>query len=241
MKNILGVIPARIGSTRFPGKMLADLCGKSMIQHVYEGASKARTLSDLLVACDDEKILNTVQGFGGKACLTSKSHPSGTDRVAEVAAQFQCDFVVNIQGDEPLVKGSMIDLVVEGLLEGKAPVSTVARVATGEDDFKNPNVVKVVCDHQGSALYFSRSPIPYPRDGNTGLPWLKHLGLYGYRRDFLLELTKIASTPLELTERLEQLRILETGKEIRVMICKEDSIGVDTPEDLVRVSHQLRG
>ena len=218
-----------------------------MIQRVYEGARQSKLLSDLIVACDDERILKAVQGFGGKACMTSAHHPSGTDRVAEAVLRLDCEWVVNIQGDEPLMKGQMIDQVIRGL-ESDAPMSTLARPMHGIHGWLDPNVVKVVCDDQGYALYFSRAHIPYARDLGPDFSdskkekevfWLKHVGLYAYRKDFLIELTKRKPSSLELIERLEQLRVLQTGSRIKVMLIEEDSIGVDTPKDLEEVKKHL--
>ncbi|MBI1883880.1 MAG: 3-deoxy-manno-octulosonate cytidylyltransferase [Chlamydiae bacterium] len=236
--KIIGVIPARLGSTRFPQKVLADLCGKPMIQHVYEGAKSARLLTDLIVACDHQSIVKAVEAFGGRALLTSKDHVSGTDRVAEIARKMDGDIFVNIQGDEPLMSGTMVDKVVQGLLEGDAQMSTLARAMTGPDGFQESRVVKVVCDESGFALYFSRSPIPFFRNGPTP-SWLKHMGIYAYRRDFLLDLASSEPSSLERAEGLEQLRVLERGGRIKVMVTQEDSIGVDTPEDLEEVKKIL--
>ena len=234
-QKIIGVIPARYQSTRFPGKIIADLCGKPMIQHVYERAKKSKILSDLIVACDDEKILKAVEKFGGTAVMTSVHHQSGTDRVAEVAKHKSCDGVVNIQGDEPLITGTMIDLVAQALLDGDVPMSTLARKMKNKDEIGDPNIVKVVCDLKGDAMYFSRAPIPYLRGEQGDWDWLKHIGLYGYQKDFLLKFALMRPTLLELTERLEQLRALENGVRIVVKITDEDSLGVDTPKDLEEV------
>jgi 3-deoxy-manno-octulosonate cytidylyltransferase (CMP-KDO synthetase) len=243
--RVVGVIPARFGSTRFPGKVLADLGGKPMVQHVYERARASKLLSDLIVACDDQKVFEVVRSFGGKACMTSPHHPSGTDRVAEAVTSLDCYGVVNIQADEPLLTGLAVDQVIQGLLESKAPMSTIASPMKTLEGFSDPNVVKVVCDEEGYALYFSRAPIPHLRDVNedgksfSNVRWLKHAGLYGYRKDFLLRLAKSKPSRLEMMERLEQLRVLEMGERIKVMVAQIDSIGVDTPRDLEEVKKYL--
>ncbi|MBI1871465.1 MAG: 3-deoxy-manno-octulosonate cytidylyltransferase [Chlamydiae bacterium] len=239
--KVIGVIPARLHSTRFPGKVLADLCGKPMIQHVYERARLSKYLSDLWVACDDASIVKAVESFGGKVKLTSSHHVSGTDRVAEIVKDIPCDGVINIQADEPLLGLSMVDQVVEGLLEPEASVSTLAKVVEEGKDFRNPNVVKVVCDEKGFALYFSRAAIPYLKSPQKGIPFqgLRHIGLYGYKKDFLMEFSRRSPSSLELIESLEQLRVLEMGRKIKVVLTSENSIGVDTPEDLARVSRQI--
>ncbi len=237
--RVIGVIPARFASTRFPGKVLADLLGKPMIQHVYERAQKAELLDDLIVACDDKRIVKVVEGFGGKACLTKPDHASGSDRIAEVIRPLDCSIVINIQADEPLVTPHMINQLVRGLLETDSCMSTLVRKMESREGFDDPNVVKVVCDEDGFALYFSRAPIPYAREGRFPRVWYKHMGFYGYQKDFLLKMTGEKPSSLEITECLEQLRILEKKGKIKVMLSDEDSIGVDTPEDLARVSHQL--
>jgi 3-deoxy-manno-octulosonate cytidylyltransferase (CMP-KDO synthetase) len=202
-------------------------------------------LSDLIVACDDQKVFEVVQGFGGKACMTSSELPSGTDRVAQAVSSLDCECVLNIQGDEPLITGLMIDQVIQGLLESKASMSTVASPMKTLEGFSSPNVVKVVCDREGYALYFSRAPIPHVRDLNedgksaSNVRWLKHIGLYGYRKDFLLRLARTKSSPLENMERLEQLRVLEMGEKIKVMVGDYHSIGVDTPQDLEEAKKYL--
>jgi len=236
--KVVGLIPARYASSRFPGKALAEVCGKPMVQHVVERASRARLLDEVVVATDDERILQAVRGFGGKACLTSPAHPSGTDRIAEVARELACDLVVNIQGDEPLIDPAVIDLAVEPLArDPRICMGTLAR-PMGAAEAADPSKVKVVVDRQGFALYFSRSPIPYLRDGapaDGARPYLLHIGLYAYRRETLLRLAALAPTPLEERERLEQLRALEHGIRIRVVQTEHQSFGVDTPADLERV------
>lgn len=236
--RVVGLIPARYASSRFPGKALAELQGKPMVQHVVERASRARLLDEVVVATDDQRILDAVRGFGGKACLTSPDHPSGTDRIAEVARDLACDLVVNIQGDEPLIDPAVIDRAVEPLAAcPDIAMGTLGRPMGGAEA-ADPSKVKVVVDRQGFALYFSRSPIPYLRDGAPppdARPYLLHIGLYVYRRDTLLQLAGLRPTPLEERERLEQLRALEHGIRIRVVLTDHDSFGVDTPADLERV------
>ncbi len=240
--RVVGIIPARFQSSRFPGKALADLAGKPMVQHVVERASRSRLLDEVLVATDDRRILEAVQGFGAKACMTSPDHPSGTDRIAEVARDLACDLVVNIQGDEPLIDPLVIDRAVEPLAQDTAiPMGTLGR-PMGVAEAADPSKVKVVLDRQGFALYFSRSPIPYLRDGSAGVerPYLLHIGLYVYRRETLLRLVALPPTPLEERERLEQLRALEHGIRIRVVVTEHQSFGVDTPADLERVRRMMR-
>jgi 3-deoxy-manno-octulosonate cytidylyltransferase (CMP-KDO synthetase) len=236
--RIVGIIPARYASSRFPGKALADLCGKPMIQHVVERASRARLLHEVLVATDDRRILESVQAFGGKGCMTSPDHPSGTDRIAQVARDLACDLVVNIQGDEPLIDPQVIDRAVEPLVaDDRVVMGTLGR-PMGVEEAADPGKVKVVLDRQGFALYFSRASIPYLRDGmppGSDRPYLLHMGLYVYRRDTLLRLAALSPTPLEERERLEQLRALEHGIRIRVVVTDHESFGVDTPADLERV------
>lgn len=230
----LGVIPARYASTRLPGKPLVDILGRPMIRRVYESAARARSLDRLIVATDDERILAAVEAFGGQARLTSPEHNTGTDRVAEVAGGMEAEVVVNIQGDEPFVEPGMIDEIVQPLLaDPRLPMCTSMHEVTEPADFANPNVVKVVVDLSGHALYFSRSLIPYPRR-REGHRVFEHIGLYAYRRDFLLKFARLPQTPLEKLESLEQLRALEHGYRIRVVQTRQRYIplSVDTPEDL---------
>jgi len=239
--RVVGLIPARYASKRFPGKALADLCGKPVLQHVVERSAQARSLSEVVVATDDPRIADSVRRFGGKVQMTAASHPSGTDRIAEVARDLNCDLVVNIQGDEPLIVPAEIDAVVAPLLaDPTIPMGTLACPLPLEQA-ADPNAVKVVVGANGFALYFSRSPIPYLRDGHAGgaSPYLLHIGLYVYRRDVLLRLASLPPTPLEERERLEQLRALEHGIRIRVVMTDHPSMGVDTPEDLERVRRMM--
>ena len=237
------VIPSRYASTRFPGKPLADLCGKPMIQWVYERSALCESVDRVIVATDDDRIARAVESFGGDVVLTRSDHPTGTDRLAEVAAGLDDELIVNVQGDEPLIDPMMIEAAVAPLLaDDSIPMGTLKTPLTCMDEFENPNVVKVVTDQQGFALYFSRAPIPHPRDFNHELElrWpelatAKHIGLYVYRRDFLLKYPHLQATPLETQECLEQLRALEHGYRIRVAETNLVGQGVDTPEDLERV------
>jgi 3-deoxy-manno-octulosonate cytidylyltransferase (CMP-KDO synthetase) len=239
--EIVAVIPARFASTRLPGKPLLSDTGRPLIQHVVEGARKASRLDRVIVATDDTRIAEAVVGFGGECVMTRSDHPTGTDRVAEVAAGLPgARIVVNLQGDEPEISGHALDLVVE-LLERDpdAPMATLATPIVSEEVYRDPSCVKVVCSAAGRALYFSRSPIPHHRDGASSRPpgqplAYLHLGLYAYRRDFLLALATLPPSPLESTERLEQLRVLESGRPIAVGIVDEPSVGIDTPEDYRR-------
>jgi len=234
--TVVAIIPARYHSTRLPGKALADIGGRPMIEHVYRRASAAALVSSVLVATDDPRIADAVHGFGGTACLTSANHPSGTDRLAEVAAGLPCSIVVNVQGDEPLLAASMIDEAIAPLLaDHSVMMSTLRREIDDPADLHDPNVTKVVVDRDGFALYFSRAPIPYVRAGSPAPRTWRHIGLYVYRRDCLLELARLQPTPLERAESLEQLRALEHGIRILAVETKHDSVGVDTPADLDRV------
>ncbi len=244
------MIPARYTATRLPGKVLADIAGKPMVQHVYERARQAESLDELLVATDDERIFAVVTGFGGRAVMTSPEHKSGTDRLAEVAASMECDVVANIQGDEPLVESGAIDALVEPFLsDPNLRMSTLAARLENYEEHMEPSVVKVVVDKKGFALYFSRAPIPYfrldtsdqwsdnkPKQHPVSGIWpLRHVGLYAYTREMLLWLSSLPQTALEMTENLEQLRALENGCRIKVIEVAYDALSVDTPEDLERV------
>lgn len=244
--KITAIIPARYASTRFEGKALADICGKPMIQHVYERTVRSSLVSDVVVATDDERIVAAVKKFGGHVEMTSTGHETGTDRLAEVAARLDSDIIVNVQGDEPLIEPAMIDEAVEPLIADPSLVMATlkSRIKTLHD-FLSPNVVKVVTDWEGYALYFSRSPLPNFRDkwndlkdekfSSGKLLCYKHVGLYVYRRDFLLQFSQMSATYLELAEKLEQLRVLENGYRIKVVETSHESIGVDTPADLAEV------
>lgn len=234
--NVLCVIPARYASTRLPGKPLADICGKPMIQRVYERAVKAKRPSKLLVATDHPTVFEAVQAFGGAAMMTSPDHATGTDRLAEVAkAHEDVDIIINVQGDEPLIEPSIIDVLSDAFsVEPKLQMATLM-TEMPEEEQRNPNNVKVVTDLKGNALYFSRSLLPYPRNASN-LPVYKHIGIYAYRRDFLLSYAALAPTPLERAESLEQLRALEHGYKIKVIKTDFHFVGVDTPEDLKKVN-----
>ena len=235
----IGIIPARFHSTRFQGKVLADLGGRSVIQHVWENAKKAKMIDDLIIAADDERIIDAAQGFGAQAVYTSPDQPSGTDRLLEVVNPIDVNVVVNIQGDEPMVKPEMIDELARALLDDKdVKMATLAKVIEDDAEADDPNVVKVVIDKQGFALYFSRSMIPYPRF-ETSKPYFKHLGLYSYTKDFLFEFANWPKSKLEMAEGLEQLRALENGCRIKVIETKFDTIGIDTPEDLEKAKSYL--
>jgi 3-deoxy-manno-octulosonate cytidylyltransferase (CMP-KDO synthetase) len=227
------VIPARFGSTRFPGKALADETGKPLIQHVHERAVQAASLDRVIVATDDERIRDAVRSFGGEAVMTRADHSNGTSRIAEVAESLEADFIVNVQGDEPELDPRLIDLAVETLAaHDDCPVSTIASPFGLDEDPGNPNVVKVVSDRDGRALYFSRSLIPFDRDqlGMSIVRPLKHIGLYVYRRPFLATYVELEPTPLEQAEHLEQLRVLEHGHRIAVAIAEAHHHGIDTRE-----------
>jgi len=241
--KIIGIIPARYGSTRFPGKPLALIAGKTLIQRVVEQSKKARSLDEVVVATDDTRIWEVAQNFC-RVEMTAPEHVSGTDRVAEVAADCACDGVVNIQGDEPLIDPRVIDAVA-GALAGEE-MSTAATLIKDVAEWDNPNVVKVVVNAAGRALYFSRRTIPYVRDAATGaqqlaaFPFMKHLGIYGYRRAALLRLVKCNVSQLEQAEKLEQLRALDNGLQIAVVKVNYEGAGVDVPGDLKRVEQILK-
>jgi len=230
--KVIGIIPARYGSTRFEGKVLADLLGKPLIQHVYERTRRAKSLEAVYVATDDERVAKAVQRFGGRAIMTSGEHASGTDRIAEAAKELEADVVVNVQGDEPLIEAEVIEAVVEPFRKDlQLPMSTAVSELTAEEDPNDPNIVKAVCDKKWRALYFSRSLIPYPRYPGKATVY-KHLGIYAYRRAFLMLYPTLPRTPLEQAESLEQLRALEHGHRIQCVLTRYSPVSVDTPEDL---------
>jgi len=252
--KVSAIIPARYGSTRFEGKPLVPILGRPMIQHVYEGVRQSKLIDDVIVATDDQRILGVVREFGGKAVMTSPAHTTGTDRVAEVARKLKSEIIVNVQGDEPLIKGSFVDKAIRPLLTDKT--LNMSTLMTKIEDVKmwlNPHIVKVVVDRRGFALYFSRSPIPFPRDlnvekllssssgGQNLLPrrLYKHIGVYVFRRKFLLRFSKMKPTPLERLEKLEQLRALENEFPIKVIAVDYEPICVDTPQDVQRVEKFL--
>jgi 3-deoxy-manno-octulosonate cytidylyltransferase (CMP-KDO synthetase) len=268
--KIVGIVPARYASTRFPGKLLAPIAGKPLIQHVVERCQKAKSLSEVILATDDSRIAGVTEKFC-RVEMTRAGHPSGTDRIAEVAARCACDAVVNIQGDEPLIDPAVIDSVAGALAQNE--MATAATRIKNSAEYDNPNVVKVVVNAAGRALYFSRRTIPYLREGSArasraiesaplstnsvdeastvtrearvlpeplkAFPFLKHLGIYGYRRETLLRLVKFSVSPLENAEKLEQLRALENGIQIAVVQVVYDSVGVDAPEDVAKVENAL--
>lgn len=240
--SVVAIIPARYHSTRLPAKALADIAGRPMIEHVYRRAAEARSVAGVIVATDDTRIAQAVTRFGGVAWMTRVDHPSGTDRLAEVARDLPCGVVINVQGDEPLLDPRLIDAVVAPLqADPGLDMATACRPAESPEEFASPHAVKVVRDAAGRALYFSRAPIPHPRDAAGGVPAEArvHIGLYGYRRAALLRLAGLAPSPLERTEALEQLRALAHGLAIQVVDTTYQSIGVDTPADLARVRDQL--
>ncbi len=233
MTDVLAVIPARYGSTRFPGKPLAAICGKPLIQHVWEAAIRCRVLSRVVIATDDERICEVAHAFGAECVMTGEC-ASGTDRVAEVARRSAESLVLNIQGDEPLLQPEWLEALVEPLRSNPSiPMSTLRTSIRNPYELDDPNVVKVVCRPDSTALYFSRARIPHQHKGSCET--YKHVGLYGYRREFLLHLAALPPSPLELIESLEQLRALETGATIAVPIHEIDGIAVDRPEDVARV------
>lgn len=236
--DVIGVIPARFSSTRFEGKVLADILGKPMIQHVWERAKQALLLDDLIIACDHELVANVAQEFGAKVVMTSKAHTCGTDRISEVVNPIDVKIVVNIQGDEPLIHPTMIDSVARALLEDNSiSMATIMKQVEDPASLADSNVVKVVVDKNNFALYFSRAPIPFhARNSEVKSPvYYKHIGLYAYTKDFLFTYKNLPASNLEKIERLEQLRVLEEGFRIKVIETKFDTVGVDTPEDLEKV------
>ena len=239
MKRVLAVIPARFGSSRFEGKVLANLAGKPVVQHVYERASKCRAVDRVIVATDDQRVAAAVRNFGGESIMTSGSHRCGTERAAEVASKLDWPVIVNVQGDEPLVAPDSIAACVERLLgDESVDACTLATSMREGREAESPHVVKVVVDLNGRALYFSRSLIPFRRAG-VGAEILKHVGVYCYRRGYLLSLVGLEPGPLEIAEGLEQLRVLEHGGRIGVAVTPHDTVGVDLPEDLAKAERAL--
>ncbi len=249
LMSAIVLIPARYSSTRFPGKPLALLQGMPVIEHVYKNSLNSRLSDDAIVATDNEEIYDKVLSFGGKAIMTSEGHASGTDRIAEAAASLDYDIIVNVQGDEPLIKPDMIDAAISVLEDPEASIGTLAKKVANRREIFDPNVVKVVFNEKGFAFYFSRAPIPYYRDlfnadgqlgaDVSGLFIFKHIGIYSYRRDVLQEITRIKPSRLETIEKLEQLRALENGYKIKVKETFSETLGVDTPEDLERIEKCL--
>ncbi|GAK56034.1 3-deoxy-manno-octulosonate cytidylyltransferase [Candidatus Vecturithrix granuli] len=245
--NVVAIIPARYDSVRFPGKSLADICGKPMIQHVYERTSEVALFQEVIVATDDHRIEQAVLKFGGNVQMTSRDHKTGTDRLTEVAKHLEADIIVNVQGDEPLIQPAMIEQAIHPLLDDPdVAIGTLKHKIEHPHDLFNPNIVKVITDIRDRAIYFSRSPIPFIKgmdmhhEGFWKFRFYRHIGLYAYRRDFLLKFITLPQTPLEIVEGLEQLRALEHGYVIHVVETQCESIGVDTPEDLEQILRLLR-
>ena len=243
--KIIGIIPARFASTRFPGKPLVDIAGKSMIQRVYEQASKAESLTKVVIATDDERIANEVKTFGGNFVFTASTHQSGTDRCAEVMEQLpDFNIVINIQGDEPFIEPAQIDLLASCFSEEKVQLATLIKSIESQESIYNPNSPKVVIDTNGRAIYFSRSPIPFIRNGEPGV-WAekhlfyKHIGIYGYRTEALKAITKLPASSLEIAESLEQLRWIENGFYIQTKVTNSETVAIDTPEDLLKLNKLL--
>ena len=240
--DVIGVIPARYSSTRFEGKVLAEILGKPMIRHVWERAKQALVLDDLIIACDDERVVNVAKEFGAKVVLTAKGHASGSDRISEVVNPLDVRIVINIQGDEPLIHPIMIDTLAQALLDDDTVcMATMMKKIDNPEELDDPHVVKVVVDKNNFALYFSRATIPFhAQNSEVKSPvYYKHIGLYGYTKDFLFTYRNLPASHLEKIEALEQLRVLEEGFRIKVIETKYDTIGVDTPEDLDRVKEYL--
>ena len=233
MKKII-VIPARYESTRLPGKPLLEVSGKSLVQLVYERASESRLADSVIVATDDRRIMDAALSFGAEAVMTSPSCKSGTDRVFEAVKDTDFDLIINVQGDEPFIRPDMIDLLFSVMENESLDVATLCAPVADDNEYSNPNTVKVVLDKNGFALYFSRSPIPYVRNGNTRSMLYKHIGVYGFKREFLQQFVSMQKSRLEETESLEQLRILENGYRIKVLTTHYDGFGIDTREDLQR-------
>lgn len=244
--KIIAVIPARYQSSRLPGKPLALICGIPMIQRVYEQAQKVERLDEVIVATDDQRIFDLVESFGGKVQMTDPNHQNGTERCAEIAAaKPEVDLVINIQGDEPFIAAAQIDLLIDQLISQKKGIASLAKRIRNLEDWLNPNIVKVLFDKYGKVLYFSRAPLPYHRKSSNS-EWdnqqkhFKHIGLYGYYRNTLLEITKLSPAPLEIAESLEQLRWLENGHTIGIAITNTESISVDTESDIKKAEEWFR-
>ena len=238
MKKIVAVMPARYQSTRFPGKPLAIISGKTMIQRVYEQVGQADGFDKVIVATDDERIYNAVLGFNGNAIMTGECS-CGTERVYAAIKDYSCDIVINVQGDEPLIKPEMINDLIAVFEDDSVEMATLCKKITETEDINNPNIVKVVRDKDDNALYFSRYPIPFNRDKRDDVRYFKHIGIYGYKKGFLKRYVQTEKTPLELAENLEQLRVLESGHKIRVKETTYDSIGVDMQEDVLKIEKEI--
>lgn len=238
MKNIVAIIPARYQSSRFPGKPLAMIAGKTMIQRVYEQVRQADNIGKVIVATDDERIYNVVKQFHGKVVMTGNCS-CGTERVYKVIEDYPCDVVINVQGDEPLINPEMINELIAAFSDNNVDMYTLCKEITESDNINNSNIVKVVRDRNDNALYFSRYPIPFNRDKRNDVKYFKHIGIYGYKKEFLKEYVQMEKTPLEMAENLEQLRVLESGYKIKVKETIYDSIGVDTPDDILKIEKIL--
>lgn len=237
--KIIAAIPARYQSSRFPGKPLAVICGKPMIQYVYETVSNIETISDVYVATDDERIYHAVSDFGGKAVMTGKC-ACGSERVAQACGDIECDVVLNIQGDEPMIKPEMIHDLISAFDDPSVNMATLKKRITSHEDIENPNIAKLITDVNNNAIYFSRSTIPYNRDNLETVKYYKHIGVYGYKKDFLMKFAQLPRSPLECAEKLEQLRALENGYSIRVVETEYQSIGVDLPEHIALVEREMK-
>lgn len=242
MKNIIAVIPARYESSRFPGKPLAMINNKPMIQWVYEKVKKVDEIKDVYVATDDDRILNAVMNFGGKVIMTSKNHKSGSDRINEAINKIadDIDIVLNIQGDEPMIKIEMIKTLISAFNDDSVYMATLKKKLYSENDINNPNIAKVITDIYDNAIYFSRSTIPFNRDNIGNIGYFKHIGVYGYTKEFLVKFASLDQGNLEVIEQLEQLRAIENGYKIRVIETEHDSIGVDLPEHISKVENLIK-
>lgn len=238
----LGIIPARYASTRFPGKPLVSILGKSMIQRVYEQCQKANCLTEIYVATDDQRIIDHVYSFGGNVILTSPDHQSGTDRCAEVVSKINSkeNVVINIQGDEPFIDPEQINLLADAFSNPQTEIATLKKFISSEDDIKNPNVVKVIENDLGNAVYFSRAPIPYRRNPEFNIRYFKHIGIYAYKAETLLKLTKLPMGILEKAESLEQLRWIEAGFTIALKETDKETLAIDSPADLAHVEKMMK-
>lgn len=237
-QRVVVVIPARYQSSRFPGKPLVVIAGKTMIERVYEQIKKVSKIEEVIVATDDLRVADEVAAFGGKVVMTGECG-CGTERVYEAIKDYPCDIVINVQGDEPLIKPDMVRELMDAFKDPGVSMATLCKEIVEAADINDTNIVKVVRDRKGDALYFSRNPIPYNRDERTDVKYFKHIGIYGYKKSFLCEYVQTKKTPLELAENLEQLRVLEQGQKIRVIQTAYDSIGVDVPDDILRVEQEL--